>query len=245
MRTSLLLLLSVLLIPLAAAPSLAQDAQQAPSPARGSLPSTQKTITLGQPAQAELKQAEAVGDICRNSNERDYFDCDCVTLNYLQGLMTSKAMQQQPDQYTLKDAAKKSCATTPPIAGRGYANCMTWAPKVRQDYEEFCTCYGNAYAKEFARNPATTIRGNEQVMAAALQSCNAGAPVMQRMNRNARLNEMKEQGIYEQMFPNARTEKPKSIVPQPAAPARGQRSTSQILTDQLFDTTTPRDRPAE
>lgn len=229
--------LTMLLLTLTSfAPALAQSS---PAPAtRGTIPDTRVT-SLPEPSSAEIREANDVGRICATSNERDYFDCDCVSLQYLQKRMAHKAMSRSFNVVEAKDEAKRACPNSAAVAGRGYNSCMSWAPRMRKDFESFCECYGNAYAKSFADKPAISIQENKAVMAQALKQCDAGAPVTARINRNARIQEMEKQGRYDEMFPSA-ADRPKPIGPRPADPTPSQLAPWQQMQRQLLDTSNQR-----
>lgn len=183
---------------------------------RGALP--KKVPNLAKPTDAEIAEANRIGNICRSSSEKDYFDCDCVSLEYLQRTSYSRAQKVAVNTFKIKNDAKRACPNQPAIAGRGYTNCMTWAPKMRTDYESFCSCYGNAYANEFAKRPAITINESKAVMSSAMKTCNIAAPVKERMTRNARIKEMEQKGIYEEMYPSAKDRPRTTIPPAPETP---------------------------
>lgn len=239
MRILLLLTLLCFLLPDAVA--LAQE-PAAPAPAsRGTLPYN-RTIVLPEPNPSEIQEANNEGNICRAGNEKDYFDCKCVSLNYLQQRMQSKALSKNFDIYTAKNNARKACPNTTAIAGRSYTSCMSWAPRRRPDYQSFCECYGNAYADAFAAKPAVTLQEGKAVMTTALEKCDSGGPIKDRITRNARIREMEQQGIYDEMYPGSvdpndpRKNRPPAPTPAPLAPWQKMQGT-------LFGKDTTRDTP--
>jgi hypothetical protein len=236
MRILSLLTLLCLLAP--ATQALAQT-PDAPALTRGVLPDT-RTSSLPEPTKEEITEANAVGTTCRISNEQDYYDCDCIALTYLQQRVLYKAINKTFDEFAEKENAKKACPNPTAIAGRSYTTCMSWAPRMRQDYESFCECYGNAYAEAFSKNPAITYQDNKYVMAAALNNCDVGAPIVARINRNARIREMELSGVYDEMYPSA-INRSKPIGPQPGDPKPSQLAAWQKMQRMLFDTDTRRD----
>ena len=221
--------------------SIAPAMAQAPSPApttRGLIPDT-LTTNLPEPTSAEISEANEVGRACSIGSEKDYFDCDCVSLQYLQKRMAHKVTSRSFNVVQAKDEAKKACPNTTAVAGRGYRTCMSWAPRTRQDYESFCSCYGNAYARAFADKPAITIQENKAVMVRALEQCDVGAPITARINRNAQIKQMEQDGTYDQMFPGA-ADRNKPRGAQPGDPRPSQLAPWQQMQKTLLESKTPR-----
>ncbi|PZP56207.1 MAG: hypothetical protein DI586_04540 [Micavibrio aeruginosavorus] len=113
-------------------------------------------------------------------------------------------MNPDEQQYTLTDQSRRQCANKVDIAGESYKSCINWAPQLRGDYEQYCQCYANSFAKTFAKNPTDSVRGREIMMTRALTGCNNGNELAEKRARQNLINRLKEQGIYETLFPGAK-----------------------------------------
>ena len=190
------------------------------------------------PTPEQIREANRVYYNCESGDsERSYFDCQCVALTFLQHTVQNKKKPgggslAAPD---IEDIARKSCPNTVGIAGMTYTRCLSWAPRMRPDYKAFCECYANEYANTFSRSPTTSIRRAEALSTISMNQCNGGQPAIDRMMRNKRIEQLKKQGLYERLFPSAKTLN-KSTMPTPPPSTSPTRPLQQILTDKMFET---------
>lgn len=149
----------------------------------------------------QLDEAFAVYDECAaNRLATTRYDCECVGMRYLD-LRREKGPLSVP--YDLKNAARKYCTNTADVAGMIYERCLAWAPRERTDYERFCTCYANNYARRFSKNPSDSLLVQEAQMTASLSQCDAGWVTKERLERRDLVEQLKEKGLYNLLFPGA------------------------------------------
>lgn len=154
-----------------------------------------------QPTPAQMDESFALYDQCDASDMiRKYYSCDCLAAKFLE----LRVAKPQDPRDNLVTAARKKCPNTVDIAGASYQRCLSWAPQVRNDYNEYCACYANTFAKSFSKTPTDSIRVREAVMTNALNVCNKGDQVAQNRARQKLINQLKKQGVYETLFPNAK-----------------------------------------
>ncbi len=211
---------------------------------RGALPDP-KEVVPGTPTEAELKEANTVFKSCdMNDRERAYFDCECISLNFLkQRMLDQRDVNDNPTAAPfLIENARKACPNPTAIAGLTYSRCLQWAPPMRSDYEPFCSCYANDFAKRFAFNPTSSLKINQIMMENSMNQCNAGQPVIDQIVRNEQIEMLKKQGTYEQLFPRAKNLN-KPIIP--ADPNAAKKMTlQQRLSGRVSDTNTAPRRTA-
>lgn len=186
MKIALLTLAAILFI----SPVQAQVYKDFPDPAT-------KRI---EPTQAQIDEAFSVGNSCKSYDTvRDYYDCECLSANFLE-LRTRNPDAKQDNLIT---SARKRCANTAGIAGDSYNRCLSWATTTRDDYERYCTCYANTFARTFAKGPTDSIRGREMQMTYALNQCSTGTEIQQELARQRAVEQLKNQGAYDRLFPGA------------------------------------------
>jgi hypothetical protein len=234
MRSIFFILILIFGALLPAASAFAQPAPSAPTVARGQLQND--TVVPAEPTQEQIEEANGVYNNCQSgASERSYFDCQCVSLVFLQQRIQDKKIGGQPVAAPIiEDIARKSCPNTTGIAGMTYTRCLSWAPRMRPDYENFCTCLANDYALRFSRTPTTSIRRAEMLTTSSMNQCNGGQPAIDRITRNKRIEQLKKQGLYETLFPSTKTLH-KSTIPPPPASTSAARPLSQTLSDRLFE----------
>ena len=244
MRPILLItaLLLTLLAPLA--PAHAQSEPVGPPAPAGNAPLVdlspgillKKNIPQREPNEKELREANRVFEDCTaNERESSYYDCQCMSLNFLQQRMNDvrDANDRPTEAYFFLTNARKACPNMAGIAGMAYTRCTAWAPRLYANPEQFCSCYANDYARRFAFNPNPTLRLNQMLMQAAMTECNAGQVVQERMIREQRIEQLKRDGTYETLFPSAEALN-KPIIPENSAPATRPGALSRGITDRLF-----------
>ena len=165
-----------------------------------------QNIPFGKPATknptpAQMDESFALYDQCEATDMiKKYYSCDCLAQNFLD-LRTARPNDERDN---LIFAARRKCPNTVDIAGESYTRCLSWAPEVRDDYQEYCGCYANAFATSFSARPTDSIRGREFIMTNALTSCNTGDEIAQKRARQNMIDQLKKQGVYESLFPNAK-----------------------------------------
>lgn len=155
------------------------------------------------PTPEQIDEAFALHDRCATSDMlQRFYDCDCLSANFLD--LRARAPSARQD--SLLSSAQKKCANTTNIAGDAYQSCIGWATQLRTDYERFCACYANTYAKDFTRRPSDSIRGRERMMTASLDKCSTGNEIAQGRARQNAIDMLKRQGVYDQLFPGSKTD---------------------------------------
>ena len=163
------------------------------------------------PTPEQIDEAFALFDQCEASDAiKKYYDCDCLGRIFLD----LRASRPNDSHDSLMNAARLKCPNTTDIAGSSYQRCMSWAPRSRGDYEAYCTCYANNFARNFSKRPTDSIKGREILMARALTGCNDKGDLAESRTRRRLIEELKQQGLYEALFPGARIE----IAPEPVQP---------------------------
>lgn len=155
--------------------------------------------------EATLEQYEesmAVTDSCKAYNYTNiHYDCDCMGMKFLE-LRLSKG--PDANAFWLKEEAKRKCPNVPEVAGLMYSRCLHWAPTHQgENYEEFCTCYGNEFAKIYSTNPDDNQLVVEDQMIRALGKCNVNAQNERKQDLKAFVERMKKDGNYDVLFPGA------------------------------------------
>ena len=156
-----------------------------------------------QPTKKQIEEALEVQKSCDVTASMNlYYDCACVSAYFLDLRARRGDEVQQIDLIT---QAQRSCANKPAIAGLNYQRCMRWAPEERNDYESYCRCFANSYARNFSARPTNTIRGREAMMTTALNNCNKGDALGENRARDSLIEQLKQSGIYRYLFPGATT----------------------------------------
>ncbi len=182
--------------------SMPAYAQSAPQSAMDFLDKREKSP---QPTPQQIDESFAVYDACQGSDMvRKYYNCECVGSTFLQ----MRALRPNDKQSDLIVDARKKCANTVDVAGAAYNNCLEWATTVRSDYESYCTCYANTFAKNFSQHPSDSIRGRTMMMTSALGECSTGHEIDEKRSRWNLLELLKKQGVYDTLFPAAKTNEP-------------------------------------
>lgn len=157
------------------------------------------------PTPDQIDESIALYDQCKKEDMiSKYYDCDCLSADFLQ----RRRLNPNEQQYVLVDQSRRQCANKVDIAGGSYQSCISWAPQLRGDYEQYCQCYANSFAKNFAKNPTDSVRGREIMMTRALTGCNNGNELAEKRARQNLINRLKQQGVYESLFPGARINLP-------------------------------------
>ncbi len=129
------------------------------------------TIDLSDVPDEFLTEASKFGETCRNHHEMPlYYDCRCMGVKFLDA-----RIELGPDasHSEVQDQLGKACKDGTGIAGQIYKNCFNDflnAPK-ELDPEEYCSCFGNTFAKLFedwpsrlSRRAEIALRSKAQVM---------------------------------------------------------------------------------
>lgn len=220
--------------PPVATPTPALDPALQQAPLRGALPGDKKPVAPREPTPSEQAEANSIFLNCSKSeNQSHYFDCQCLSLKFLElRIQDFDKHGEALGSFALMDEARKACVNTAGLAGKTYNECRVWAVQVRQDAEQFCSCYANAYAKTFAGSPTSNIKVNERLMVNSMQQCGGAKESQLRVEQEREIMKMQQNGTYQQLFPGAEGtffNKPKPAPqtgPKPKTPA-------QILSDHL------------
>ncbi|MFA7276238.1 MAG: hypothetical protein WC043_05495 [Pseudobdellovibrionaceae bacterium] len=170
-------------------------------PVRGTL-LLEKDKPLPPATGEQLEEALKATEECKASKtSRTYYDCDCYGLKYLD------LLQREGDKTSkegLKITAKRACPNSADVAGTYYQRCLGWAPQERgADYEEFCTCYANEFARNHEKNPNDSYKVREYQLVQSLLACNVGSMSKERLEKKTLVERFKKSGLYEFLFPGA------------------------------------------
>jgi len=178
-------------------PSLSFASENA---AKGSIGVGEKLLPL---TNEMLAEAIELSDGCKsNKNTDTFYECDCVGITFLE-LRRKRGMQES--SFWVREEALRKCPNRPAIAGKIYSECLGWASIQRgEDYESFCACYGSNYAKIFGQNPTDNILVIEAQMIAAMNKCNPNSENERLQNRDAFIQQLKDNGTYDALFPGAK-----------------------------------------
>lgn len=148
----------------------------------------------------QIDEAFQISDECKSYEfTRQHYDCDCIGMNYLE---LRRQQGSEASSYSLKETAKKMCPNTAEVAGIIYSSCLNWAPATRgDDYQEFCSCYGNEYARIYAKNPSENQLVVERQMVKAMSKCNVGAINQVKKEQFQIIKKMKKDGTYDTLLP--------------------------------------------
>ena len=195
-RLVILFCLFIFLSPLA---SLAEE-PQTPSQVRGQIG---KGTRLPLYSDKDLDEALKISDDCKaydRTNTR--YDCDCVGMTYLD---LRRQQGEKGDSYWMRETARRKCPNAPAMAGKVYSQCIQWAPSQRgEDYDAFCACYGSTFAKIYSKNPSDNLVVAEAQNIKAMESCNVNAVNVRAQDRDAFVNTLKQNNLYDKLFPGAK-----------------------------------------
>jgi len=117
-------------------------------------------------------EASDFAEECRNDHTMPmYYDCRCLSVAYL-----DERIRRGPESGadSIRRTITKQCKDASGIAGQIYEHCLTDfvnAPK-HLDPEEYCSCYGNTYAKYYEGfDGLATARVNISIKARAKTVC--------------------------------------------------------------------------
>lgn len=182
-----------LMLIIAAFPVHAQSIPGTPAPGQA---------VIREPTDAETAEARVIFENCQTQQVmRENFDCKCVGVNYLQGRILRGPLA---DKYQLERDSQKGCVDTAQVAGKHFDRCLSWAIGFRNDYARFCSCYANAIARSMAEKPTLTYASRDNMMTAALSQCNITGDLRRREQQRKAVENLKDRGVYEDLFPGAR-----------------------------------------
>src|SRR5690606_37961092 len=78
------------------------------------------------------------------------------------------------------------------------------------DYESFCSCYANRFARTFGDNPSMGRRDQERMMTDAMNGCNMERGYRQRQAQAEMTQDIKRSGWFDLLFPGATPLKPET-----------------------------------
>lgn len=129
-------------------PAIAQETYKGPDLA----PEEEKRVNrsdLSDIPDEYIIEASKFGEECRNDRKMPlYFDCRCVAVRYLD---TRIELGPESTPSAVRNQLGAACKDGTGIAGQLYERCLldiNNAP-THLDPEEFCSCYGNTFAKYF------------------------------------------------------------------------------------------------
>ncbi len=134
-------------------------------------------------AQAELKSEEYYKEMddfhkeCTGSINAAYYDCECLTVRYMD--LWEKYGKEKPRQKLLFEL-RQECPNSSGIGLQMYEQCMSWAYKVRPDFEDFCICYAEEYVKKYEQAVSTSPLIVQRRMSESLNKCGYGEDMMRR-----------------------------------------------------------------
>ncbi len=158
------------------------------------------------PTEAEIEEGRGIYATCtREQALRETYDCQCVAVNFL---IKRVELGPKADRQNLFIDSRKTCVNIAAIAGKYYSRCMEWASGTRSDYDAYCTCYANEYAKMFSVNPSINRSVREAQRTSAMNKCNVVRGFRERLQQSQVLQELKRSGEFEQLFPGSKDLKP-------------------------------------
>lgn len=167
---------------------------------RGSLDFSEKKLPPATTRQFE--EALAISDSCKAyTYTNKHYDCDCVGMKFLD---MRREKGDDASAYWLREDAQKACPNKPAMAGEMYQRCLLWNIGQRgNDADSFCSCYGSEFAKVYGRNPSENQLVIEAQMVTALKKCDVGSINRRKQDAQALVKQLKEKGMYDQLFPAA------------------------------------------
>lgn len=101
-----------------------------------------------------IDEASQFGEDCRNHHEMPmYFDCRCMGVKFLDARMELGASASKSE---VQNRLGKACKDGTGIAGQLYERCLNDFVNAPENVgpEEYCSCYGNTFAKLFEDWPS-------------------------------------------------------------------------------------------
>ena len=126
------------------------------------------------------------------------YDCECIAGAYFEERVTSQEFFTAEE---IMSKALPSCVNTPKYAYETYLSCLSWATPMHKDTDEFCSCYGNAMARNFQNNPMMSAREKEGIMALAMGECKVLDPVVKVQEHEKIKGDLQKKGKLESLFP--------------------------------------------
>jgi hypothetical protein len=152
------------------------------------------------PTPAQIDESLALFDQCAGSEfSSAHYDCQCLAAMFLD--LRARSPEEPASRLILK--ARTKCVNKPGVAGRTYQKCVSWAMTQRDDYEAFCACFANDFAERFSGAPTEFLAVRERQMTASLSACNIGAMTTERLNRQKMIEDLRNKGLYDMLFPGA------------------------------------------
>ncbi|MFK7840576.1 MAG: hypothetical protein AB8B83_09650 [Bdellovibrionales bacterium] len=114
-------------------------------------PDEERPSDLSEIPDEYIIEASEFGEMCRNEGDmRNYYDCRCMAIKYLDARIEF-GPDVGPSFVKTALVQAKDCKDATGIAGHIYERCLldiNNAP-THLDPEEYCSCYGNTFAKYF------------------------------------------------------------------------------------------------
>jgi len=121
--------------------------------------------------QEELnEEAQKIYTDCSfSSRYAQFHDCRCLAIQYL-----DKRIMKGPEatEAALLTAIAGECVNDAGVAGYYYPQCKAqFSSLITSNIEEFCTCYANQMAKNYAKQPSLYHYHLRNLTSAAFRSC--------------------------------------------------------------------------
>lgn len=151
-------------------------------------------------AQAELKDEEYYKEMdsfhksCQLSINATYYDCECLTMRYMD--LWEEQGKEKSRQKLLYEI-RHECPNSAGIGLKMYEQCMSWAYKIRPDFDNFCTCYAREYVNQYKKSVSTDPLVVQKRMSEALNTCGYGEDMMKQYMRRKKFRD-KQKAIKEQ-----------------------------------------------
>lgn len=133
----------------------------------------------------EYQDMQKIYADCSGSLQNLYYDCQCVSIkhmdlvrNFERDLRTrdldglGQALLREKKRSELLIRSYDGCTDTNDVAMLAYDRCVGWAMTARDDYKDFCGCYGVKYADTFALDGNRPFFDDTKARTDAMTSCN-------------------------------------------------------------------------
>jgi hypothetical protein len=139
----------------ATAPALPPSLPASPKPAPQKMTKQQMTEYVIKRHPEYLEEMQAQYKECTSDPVFSQFhECRCFAMKYLDTRVT---MGPKATLLDIRRQAEKGCTNVPAIAGTYYGKCLSSNQTQIDNVDEFCTCFANAMARNFSKNPGSSI----------------------------------------------------------------------------------------
>lgn len=136
-------------------------------------------------SQEDYALMQSTYDSCKSSPFHTRYKCDCAAVSFVDRVADERnaliragidASDIDARLYTqmdfMKSDAYRGCIDQDSLAIQSYGDCLEWALKTRDDYQDFCGCYAATYAAQADREGLNVRADPAQTMADAMIACN-------------------------------------------------------------------------